>query len=138
MLSGTGGPNHPTLPSQSETPVSPQNAEAREPPAKQRVARRVLIFLTLEQETQRLLDELKGAINQALLGSNRFAQILDLLEEAGHNVSVSVDATIDRGDGQPGGERVPAELNLTAKDRNFLHEMKIDADGANDGSDGAE
>jgi hypothetical protein len=38
--------------------------------------------------TQLLLDELKGAINQALLSSNRFAQILDELKETGHSVVV--------------------------------------------------
>jgi hypothetical protein len=87
----------------------------------------------MEQETRRLLDEVKGAINQALLSSNRFAQILELLERGGHDVLVSVDATIDnRGDGpdwiedQPAGERLPAELSLSTDDRNFLHEMNID------------
>jgi hypothetical protein len=90
----------------------------------------------MEQETRRLLDELKGAINQALLSSNRFAQILDLLERDGHDVLVSVDATIDRGDGpdwiedEPVGKRVPVELSLSNDDRNFLHEMKIDVGAA--------
>jgi hypothetical protein len=90
---------------------------------------------SMEEETKRLLDELKGAINQSLLSSNRFAHVLDLLERAGHEVSVSVDATIDKGDGpdwiegQPVGKHMPVELNLTTKDRNFLHKMKIDAGG---------
>jgi hypothetical protein len=91
----------------------------------------------MEEETRRLLDELKGAINHSLLSSNRFTQALDLLERAGHEVSVSIDATIDKGDGpdwidgQPVGKRVPVELNLSTKDRNFLRKMKIDA-GADD------
>jgi hypothetical protein len=86
----------------------------------------------MEQETRMLLDELKGAINQALLGSNRFAEVLDLLEWAGHDVSISVDATIDGGDGrdwiegEPVAKRVPVELTLSSDDRNFLRELKID------------
>jgi hypothetical protein len=89
----------------------------------------------MEQETRRLLDELTGAINQALLSSNRFAQILDMLELAGHDGLVSVDATIDGGAGpdwiedQPVAQRAPAQLNLSTRDRNFLHEMRIEMRG---------
>jgi hypothetical protein len=84
----------------------------------------------MNRKTQLLLDELKGAIYQALLSSNRFAQILDELKEAGHSVVVSVDAALDEVDDstccqdQPIG-CVHPKPRFSGEDRSFLREMKI-------------
>jgi len=86
----------------------------------------------VDQQTRGLLNELQGVIRQALLGSSRFVQILDLIEHLGHDVLLSVDAVIDGIDdreclhAQYVGNSVPAELSLTTDDRKFLRAMRID------------
>jgi hypothetical protein len=85
----------------------------------------------MDRETQLLLSELQAAVNQALLSSNRFGDILDLLERSGRDVSISVNATIDGVDDQNGlhtqrvGKGSHVELGWTADDQNFLRAMKI-------------
>jgi hypothetical protein len=87
----------------------------------------------MDQETRRLLDELRGAINQALLSSNRFAQIVDLCERSGRGIAISMDIIVEGADDQDWvHERdvrkyVLAELSWSIDDRKFLRVMKIDA-----------
>jgi hypothetical protein len=88
----------------------------------------------MDRETRVLLNELQGAINQALHTSNRFVEILDVLERSGHEVVITVDATVDIVDNQASlyvkhvGKGATAEMNWTTDDREFLRFMKIDAE----------
>jgi hypothetical protein len=84
----------------------------------------------MNRKTQRLLDELKGAINQALMGSDRFAQVLEELKRTGQSVVVSVDAALDQVDDsiccqEQHIERVPLKQGFSSEDRKYLREMKI-------------
>jgi hypothetical protein len=88
----------------------------------------------VDQQTRGLLNELQGAVRQALCGSNRFLQIIDLLERSGHTLLLSVDAAIDGIDerdflhAQHVGNGVLSELSLSCDDRRFLRAMKIDVE----------
>lgn len=87
----------------------------------------------MTQETRLLLDEVQGLINQALLGSNRFGEILDLLGQSNHGVLIAVNATVE-GVEAPGERQheqaipgcVPGQLKLSSDDQDFLRAMKID------------
>jgi hypothetical protein len=86
----------------------------------------------VDSETGRLLDELRGAIHQALLSSHRFAQILDSCERSGRDVVISMDITVDGTDDlswlheRQAPKDVPAEPSWSVDDRKFLRVLKID------------
>jgi len=94
----------------------------------------------MENELQRLIDELGDAINSSLSESDRFAAVMAQMEQAGYNVYVLLEASIGL---QKAGESefpsTDAEIHvwaqqqqdslpatdLTARDLDFLKELKI-------------
>lgn len=73
----------------------------------------------------------RGEISTALLSSKRFAETIDLFEESGHDVPISVGATADGVDDfwldeRKVRRRVPTELGLSIADRKFLRAMNTD------------
>jgi hypothetical protein len=85
----------------------------------------------MSQEARGLLDELRGAINQVLNNSKSFGEILDLLKRSGHDVLISVDATVDIiggsdcSDAQTKKKSVPAQRRLRKHDLRFLRAIRI-------------
>ena len=94
----------------------------------------------MENELQHLIDELGEAINSSLAESDRFATVMAEMEQAGYNVYVVLEASIEfRKQGDVGAESGEAEIQMlpqpkhdsvrssemSEEDLDFLRELKI-------------
>jgi hypothetical protein len=94
----------------------------------------------MEKELQQLIDELGDAINSSLSESERFAEVMAQMEQAGYNVYVLLEASIGvKKNGESEFESAEAEIHvsaqreqdsiprtqLTATDLDFLKDLKI-------------
>ena len=96
----------------------------------------------MEKELQQLIEELGDAISSSLSGSDRFAEVMAEMEQAGYNVYVVLEASIGfQKNGESEGESGDAEIQvlpqpkhaslqsteMSADDLDFLKELKISA-----------
>jgi hypothetical protein len=94
----------------------------------------------MEKELKQLIEELGDAINSSLSQSDRFAEIMAQMEQAGYNVYVVLEASIGlqkNGESEfqsteteflvsPQPEQDSSETTeLSAGDLDFLRELKI-------------
>jgi hypothetical protein len=92
----------------------------------------------MEKELQQLIEELGEAINSSLSQSDRFAEIMAQMEQAGYNVYVVLEASIGlQKNGESEFQTRETEFlvapqpdssettELSAGDLDFLRELKI-------------
>ena len=94
----------------------------------------------MEKELKQLIEELGDAINSSLSQSDRFAEIMAQMEQAGYNVYVILEASIGlQKNGESEIQSTETEFlvspqpeqdaskttELTAGDLDFLRELKI-------------
>lgn len=90
----------------------------------------------MEKELQQLIEELGEAINSSLSNSDRFAEIMNEMEQSGYDVFVVLEASIGvRKNGEPVAtvpvlsESHPSngDLQMSAGDLEFLRTLNISA-----------
>jgi len=95
----------------------------------------------MKKELQQLIEELGDAINSSLSESDRFAEVMAEMEQAGYNAYVVLEASIGfrRNDGESETQSGEAEIHLSAQPRrdaaantelsesdlDFLRDLKI-------------
>jgi CheY-like chemotaxis protein len=83
----------------------------------------------MDESLKSLLRELGEAINEAVTGSPRVAEVIQAIRNQGYDIVLTLDVNIAVADNRkPAGAapQPPAEGGLTAADRRFLKRLKID------------
>jgi hypothetical protein len=90
----------------------------------------------MDEQLSDLLGELRDAVNEALLNSERIKAAVAALEQAGRDVQIAIDAVLV--DDETPVKEVPVaaadqpvssgRLKLSATDNLFLHTLRISAE----------
>jgi hypothetical protein len=87
----------------------------------------------VDEDMKKLLRALSDAVNESLINSSAFVDAIAALWRAGHDASLSTDATRADVDEPPAVNAhtidLPAMLTLTTDDEYFLRSLKIATPG---------
>lgn len=81
--------------------------------------------MQLDERLRQLMKELASAINESISDSDRIAEAIANIKEAGYDVFLVLEAAV--GFQKRSGEE-SNRLLITAKDRRFLHSLKVRMD----------